>query len=108
MYLKFCSKHPMSLKKSIPYSQFPTLKRVHTEPQHLLEAQIHMYFFFIWREYPHNTILRAQLKTNRFTREQLLSPRENIQDTDIPLMFITTYSRANQNFKELFSKHWSY
>ena len=23
-------------------------------------------------------------------------------------MFITTYSSANPNFKELFSKHWSY
>ena len=23
-------------------------------------------------------------------------------------MFITTYSRANPNFKELFSKHWAY
>ena len=23
-------------------------------------------------------------------------------------MFITTYSRANLNFKEIFSKHWSY
>ena len=31
-----------------------------------------------------------------------------MQDTDIPLMFITTYSRANPNFKELFSKHWSH
>ena len=27
---------------------------------------------------------------------------------NIPLMFTTTYSRANPNFKELFSKHWAY
>ena len=39
IYLNFCSEHPMSLKKSIPYSQFLRLKRVHTEPQHLLEAK---------------------------------------------------------------------
>ena len=44
IYLNFCSEHPMSLKSSIPYSQFLRLKRIHTEPQHLLEAQIHMYF----------------------------------------------------------------
>ena len=38
MYLNFCSEHPLSLKSSIPYSQFLRLKRIHTEPQHLLEA----------------------------------------------------------------------
>ena len=59
MYLTFVSEHPMSLKKSISYSQFLRLKRIHIEPQHLLEAQIHMYFFFLWREYSHDTILKA-------------------------------------------------
>ena len=103
MYLNYFSEHPMSLKRSIPYSQFPRLKRIHTEPQYLLESQIHMYCFFIWREYPHVVVLRARMKTNKVTREQLLSPTENNQDTDIPLMFITTYSRVNPNFKELFS-----
>ena len=39
MYLNFCSEHPMSLKNSIPYSQYLRLKRIHNEPQHLLEAQ---------------------------------------------------------------------
>ena len=48
------------------------------------------------------------MKTNNLTREQLFSPTENNQDTDTPLMFITTYSTVNPNFKELFSKHWSY
>ena len=91
MYLSFSSDHSMSLKRSIPYSQFLRLKIIHTEPQYLLEAQIHMYFFFIWREYPHVTILGTWMKTNKVTREQLLSPTENNQDTNIPLMFITTY-----------------
>ena len=50
--------------------------------------------------------LRALMKTNEFTREQLLTP-ENNEDKNIPLMFITTYSRANPNFRELFSKHWA-
>ena len=67
-----------------------------------------MYLFFIWREYPHDTILRAWMKTNEFTRKQLLTPVENNEDKNISLMFITTYSRANPNFKELFSKHWAY
>ena len=80
----------------------------HTDPQYLFKAQIHKYFFFIWREYPHDVALRSWMKTNKVTREQLLSPTENNQDTDIPLMFITTYSMANTNFKELFSRHWTY
>ena len=98
----------MSLKRSIPCSQFLRLKRINSEPQYLLEAQIHMYLFFIWRKYPHDVVLRAWMKINWVTREQLLTPVENYQDRDIPLMFITTYSRANPNFKELFSKHWPY
>ena len=35
-------------------------------------------------------------------------PNRNQSNTNIPLIFITTYSRANPNFKELFSQHWSY
>ena len=107
MYLNYFSEHPMSLEKSIPYSQFLRLKRIQSEPQYILEAQIHMYLFFIWREYPHDIILKAWMKTNKFTREQLLTTGNN-EDKDISLMLITTYSRANPNFKELFSKHWTY
>ena len=32
MYLNFCSEYLISLKSSIPYSQFLRLKRIHTEP----------------------------------------------------------------------------
>ena len=107
-YLNFGSEHPMSLKKSKPYSQFIRLKRIHTEPQHLLEAQIHMYLFFLSRGYCHDTILKTWKQTNKVSREQWLSPIEASHDTKTLLMFITTYSRANPNFKELISKHWSY
>ena len=44
---------------------------------------------------------------HKFTREQLLHT-ENSATKDVPLMFITTYNRANPNFKELISKHWAY
>ena len=91
MYLNYFSEYLMSLKKPIPYSQFLRLKRIHSEPQYLLEAQIHMYLFFIWREYPHDIILRAWMKTKEFRREKLLTS-ENNEDKNIPLMFSTTYS----------------
>ena len=47
-----------------------------------------MYLFFIWREYSHDVVLRAWMKTNRLTREQLLTPLENNQDKDIPLCLL--------------------
>ena len=56
------------------------------------------------REYPHDIILTTWMDTNKFTREQLLHT-ENSETKDVPLMFITTYNRANPNFKELLSKH---
>ena len=106
MYLNYFSEHPMSLKKSVPYSQFLRLKKIHSENQHLLESQIHLYLYFIWREYPHDIILQAWTDTNKFTREHLLETIDNTTK-DLPLMFITTYNRANPNFKELISKHWA-
>ena len=108
MYLNYFSEHLMSITRSIPYSQFLRLKTIHCEPQYLLEAQIHMYLFFIQREYPHDVVLSAWMKTNRVIKEQLLTPVENNQEKDIPLMFITSYSRANPNFKEHFPKDWPY
>ena len=98
----------MSLKRSIPYSQFLRLKRIHSEPHHLLQAQIQLYWYFIWREYPHDTLIDAWRKTNHVARETLLLDTGHNQDTNPPLMFITTYNSAKPNFRELISKRWSY
>ena len=57
---------------------------------------------------PHETLIDAWSKTNQVTRETLLSDTRNNQDTNAPLMFITTYNSANPNFRVLISKHWSY
>ena len=89
MYLNYSSEHPISIKRSIPYSQFLRLKRIHSEVQYLLESQIHMYLFFKWRKYPHDIILEAWTKTSNLSREQLLSTQVT-QNKDVPLMFITT------------------
>ena len=40
MYLNFHSEHPMNVKRSIPYSQFLRLKRIHSESHYLIQAQI--------------------------------------------------------------------
>ena len=98
----------MSLKRSIPYSQFLRLKRIHPEPHHLLQAEIQLYWYFIWREYPHDTLIDAWRKTNQVTMETFLLDTGHNQDTNPPLMFITTSNTANPNFREIISKHWSY
>ena len=71
----------MSLKQSIPYSQFLRLKRIHYEPHYLIQAQIHLYWFFIWREYPHDILLDAQKKAKQVSRGILLSQTRNNQET---------------------------
>ena len=108
MYLNFHSEHPMSLKGSMPYSQFLRLKRIHSESHYLLQAQIQLYWYFRWRKYPHGILIEAWSKTNQVARETLLADTTHNQDSNAPLMFITTYNIANPNFRELISKHWSY
>ena len=106
MYLNYFSEHPMSLKKSIPYSQFLRLKKIHSETQYLLESQIHMNLFFRWREYPNDIILKAWTDTNKFTREHC-SKLRTVQLKMCHLCLLQ-HTRANPNFKELISKHWAY
>ena len=98
----------MNLKRSIPYSQFLRLKRIHSESHYLIQAQIQFYWYFRWREYPHDILIEAWGKTNQVNREALLADTTDNQDSKAPLMFITTYNSANPNFRELIPKHWSY
>ena len=108
MYLNFYSEHTMNLKRSIPYSQFLRLKRIHSESHYLIQVQIQLYWYFIWREYPDDILIEAWRKINKVTRETLLSGTTGNQDSTASLMFITTYNSANPYFTEPISKHWSY
>ena len=108
MYLNFSSKHPMSVKNSIPNSQFPRLSRIHTESQYLLEAQLHMYLLFLWREYPHDTIMKAGGKqimcqgSNYYLKQRILILQKHHSCVSLPTVELI------QNFKEIISKHWPY
>ena len=81
MYLNFYSEHPMNMKTSIPYSQFLRLKRIHSESHYLIQAQIQLYWYFRWREYPHDSLIEAWSKTNQVTRETLLADTTGNQDS---------------------------
>ena len=107
-YLNFNSEHPLNLKRSIPYSQFLRLERIHFEPHYLIQAQIQLYWYFRWRKYSHDTLIEAWMKINQVTREAILTDTTGNQDSKAPLIFITTYNSANPNFRELISKHWPY
>ena len=85
MYLNFNPEHPMNLKRSIPYSQFLTRERIHSEPHYLIQAQFQLYWYFIWREYHHDTLIEAWRKTNQVTRGALLTDTTGNQDSKAPL-----------------------
>ena len=72
MYLSFYSEHPMNLKRSVSYPQFLRLKRIYSESHYLIQAQIQLCWYFIWREYPHDILIEAWGKTNKVTRETLI------------------------------------
>ena len=42
MYLNFNSEHPINLKRSLPYSHFLRLKRIHSESHYLIQSQVHL------------------------------------------------------------------
>ena len=85
MYLNFNSERPMNLKRSIPYSQFLRLKIIHSESHYLIQSQIHLYWYFIWQEYPHDVLLEAWNKTNQVTRESLLTDSTGKNESKAPL-----------------------
>ena len=66
---------------------------------HLLEAQIHMYFHFLWG-IAHKLIQQAWEHFSEIPREQLVAPETIDTQVDTPIMFITTISSASyfQNF----------
>ena len=103
IYLNFDSEHPVILKNAVPYSQFLRLKRIYTEPQHILEAQIQLYFFFILREYPQETILKAWKQTNKVSREKLLSPTETNHDTKHHFCLSLLTVEPTQTLRNFFS-----
>ena len=72
MYLIFYSEHPMNLKRSIPYFQFLILKRILSESHYLLQAQIQLYWYFRWKEYPSDILIEARSKTSQVTRENTI------------------------------------
>ena len=107
MYLNYFSEHPESFRKSISYSQFLGLKLYILRPNIYWKHKYICICFLDGGNIPMTLILKAWMKPKKSTRGQLLHT-ENSEIKDVPLMFITTYNRANPNFKELISKHWAY
>ena len=75
MYLNDHSEHPSSLKKSIAYSLFLTLKKIHSGLLHLLEVNMHLYLYILRRDYQHELSAQAWKQPKEIPRSQLLSPK---------------------------------
>ena len=63
MYLNYNSEHPPSLKRSIPFSQFVRLKRIHSESLHLLESS-NTYVFLLSEERVSTSVDTGSLGTH--------------------------------------------
>ena len=106
MYLNYPSEHPMSLKRSIPYSQFLRLKRIHWAPLFIGGTITYVLIFHLEGILP--WCCTKSLDENQSQGNNCWPQLKKNEDKNIPHTFITTYSRANPNFTELFSKHWPY
>ena len=98
------SKHPYSLKKSIPYSQTlwilqicSTLQDHHSHSRKLVEQ-------FVNREYKKHALIQQIQKVDQRNRKQLLHQLKRHDKQCIPLS--VTYSQALPNLEDILTKHW--
>ncbi|XP_033099381.1 uncharacterized protein LOC117103028 [Anneissia japonica] len=87
-YLDFYSYHPITLKRSIVYSQCLRLKRICSDPTDYQQQLSRLTTNFLNCHYPLKLILSAILKASSKSRSDLLSyTHRPIPDTRIPMVF---------------------
>ena len=90
MYLSCFSEYPPSLKKYILYSQFFQTQERPFQIIISTEAQIQMYFYFLWRDYQHGLIQEVWEQSSNTPRKQMLVSKTTDIQFDTPFMSITT------------------
>ena len=86
-YLHFSSSHPLSLKKSIVFSQCLRLKRICSDPIDYKDSISRLTGFFLSNGYPLLTIKSGIAKADPYKREDLLRYKEKSGGDRIPLVF---------------------
>ncbi len=98
--------HPDHLIENIPYGQFIRLRRIcsNEEDYHIKAKE--MSERFEQRGYDKSLIDRAIEKANRKEREELLNPAPTQHDDKNDITFVTEYSTASRQLKQIINRHW--
>lgn len=99
-YLLFTSCHPMSLKKSLPYSLGIRVKRIVSDASNLKSALEDLWTFFKNRGYPPDIMEKASAKLEPLRREDLLKKSRNkaaLTRIILPCLFLPDISRLIQS-----------
>ena len=105
MYLHYNSEHPPNLKRSIPFSQFLRLKKIHSESCIYQKPKYICVFLLFRRQYPYTLKQKAWEHTVEIPGTKLLSPKTIENHGATPIMFIMTYNRDNSNFRHILSNY---
>lgn len=102
-FLHAKSYHTLSLKKSLPYSQFLRIKRICSSPTDFEKEAQKLSDQFIARGYPVSWLNTALSRAR--SNVELPGPRPKKPHSD-RLLCCTTYSPISCQVKEVITKHW--
>ena len=105
-YLNFSSSHPSSCKSSIPYSQFPRLRKTCSENDDFAIEATTMETFFVARGYPNDLIRRERERASTRSRAEILESNagNNTANDKVPL--VTTFHPMNLDACKIISRNF--
>ena len=98
------SAHPLSLKKSIPYSQTLRIKRVCSSFDEYKKHSNDLVKRFVEKGYKENIIRNQIRKVDNLERSTMLNKTNAVRKYVITLS--VTYSRTLPNIREIINNHW--
>ena len=105
-YLDFSSCHQLSIKRSIPQSQFLRMRRNCTEWTDFMGNSLKIMHYLKLRSYPHEIILEGLKKVCILTQKDTLSPA--IKSTDAKKFFcIVQYNPTLPPIKDWLTEVWT-
>ena len=109
-YLDYSSCHPVSCKKSIPYSQFLRLRRICSDEDDFVTQSKKLAFSFHRANYPDNVIQTGFDKAFAMDRDTLLNKQSNNSRSknknDPKLYLITDYHPSFRAVLDIVSDNW--
>ena len=105
-YLTYKSSHPVRYKNSVPYSQFPRLKRICSDENDYKTKGKEMASFFLQRDYPLAVVDRALQHVHTIPRDTALRPPNDGQSNKEVIPLILTYNPINHHVKNILSRNF--